>query len=84
MKKQYTIKITNILKGIAILIVMLGHYFRYAYTDSVFSGVGYSIGYFGAALFAFLSGFGIYLSYEKKDLVNIGLLINLLKYMSHF
>lgn len=66
MKKQYTIKITNILKGIAILIVMLGHYFRYAYTDSVFSGVGYSIGYFGAALFAFLSGFGIYLSYEKK------------------
>lgn len=54
---------TQILKGTAILLVIVGHYYRYADTTSIFSGVISSIGFLGAALFAFLSGYGVQRSY---------------------
>ena len=56
---------TQILKGIAILFVLVGHYYRYANINSSFSFLR-SIGYFGAALFAFLSGYGIHTSYKNR------------------
>lgn len=58
---------TEILKGIAILIVIVGHYFRYTNLNNNLKIVGH-IGFFGAALFAFVSGYGIMSSYEAKGI----------------
>lgn len=58
---------TKYLKGFAILLVLISHFYRYADTESIFSFLGH-IGFFGAALFSFLSGYGLYASYEKKGI----------------
>ena len=58
-----TLQQTNVLKGIAILIVTVGHFYRYAFNAS---GIMHSVAFFGATLFAFLTGYGITLSYEAK------------------
>ena len=54
-----------ILKWIAISIVIVAHYYRFYEKTSAISHLK-SIGYFGAALFAFLSG---YLGEINKDKV---------------
>lgn len=46
---------SNFLKGLAILFVLLGHI-----------EIGYNFGSYGVALFLLLSGYGLYLSYEKN------------------
>ncbi len=59
----------NCLKTVAVLFVLIGHYYRYAEIISV-SGVFRSVGFFGAALFAFLSGYGTCISYVHKGFGN--------------
>ena len=46
---------------------MIAHYYRYADTESSLAFVGH-FGFFGAALFAFLSGYGVCISYQKKGI----------------
>lgn len=63
------IETCNCLKAVAVLFVLIGHYYRYAEIISV-SGVFRSIGFFGASLFAFLSGYGTCISYLCKGFGN--------------
>lgn len=58
---------TNRLKFWAIMIVIISHYYRYANTDSSLHFFS-SAGFFGASLFAFLSGYGVSASYMKKGI----------------
>ena len=51
---------TDVIKGIAILIVVLGHYARFMSSPIPIAS---HVPYFGAALFAFMSGYGTMLSY---------------------
>lgn len=56
---------TKFLKGFAILLVVISHWYRFFDKDSPLSFL-YHFGFFGAALFAFLSGYGVYVSYSQK------------------
>lgn len=56
---------SDLLKVCAIFFVVTAHYYRYVNNSSCFSFF-YHFGFYGAALFAFLSGWGVYYSYEKK------------------
>lgn len=51
---------TNALKGIAIIIVVLGHFARFSGSSIPLAS---HVSYYGAALFAFLSGYGTLISY---------------------
>lgn len=53
-----------ILKVVAILMVVIGHYYRFFDAQSPLNGLK-SIGFFGAALFAFLSGYLVEINSEK-------------------
>lgn len=53
-----------VIKIIAILMVVVAHYFRFFEPNSRLSGLK-SIGFFGAALFAFISGYLAELNSEK-------------------
>lgn len=53
-----------VLKIIAILMVVVAHYFRFFEPTSRLSGLK-SVGFFGAALFAFLSGYLANINSEK-------------------
>lgn len=61
------------LKIIAISMVVVAHYFRFFEPTSYLSGLK-SIGFFGAALFAFLSGYLADINKESKiiDKIAIG------------
>lgn len=63
-----SLRSTNLLKFFAILVVMTAHYYRYADTESPLAVLGH-FGFFGAALFAFLSGYGVCISYKRKGIV---------------
>lgn len=56
---------TNLMKAIGTFMVIVSHYFRYYSVHSFFSFLS-SMGYFGAALFACLSGYGVAASYEDS------------------
>ena len=56
---------TNIIKSIAILIVVLGHYARFKNAPLPLAS---HIPYFGAALFSFISGYGTMLAYQDKKI----------------
>lgn len=58
-------KASLFLKGVAIFIVMLSHYYRYIAVTS-WAHFLYHFGFLGAALFAFVSGYGVYVSYGRK------------------
>ncbi len=60
---------TNHLKALAILMVIISHYCRYVVgrTD-VFTQCLGGIGFLGAALFAFLSGYGVCTSLKRKGM----------------
>lgn len=58
---------TKILKGIAIILVIVSHYYRYCCEGMLASLLG-SVGFFGAALFAFLSGYGLEKSYQNSGI----------------
>lgn len=68
-KKHLSINICNELKALAILLVLVGHFFGKA---DVLHGL-HSVGFFGAALFAFLSGYGTTISYLNKGIPDIKL-----------
>lgn len=57
---------STVLKGIAILLVILTHYPKDALTGTMFNGLGG----WGVSIFLFLSGYGLYLSYSKNGLKN--------------
>lgn len=57
----------NFIKFIAIFLVLVGHYFK----ESTSFNFLHSIGFFGAALFAFLSGYGIMISYSTKGISDL-------------
>lgn len=57
-------KETKIFKAIAILIVEIAHLYRYERSGAIANLIG-SLGFFGAALFAFLSGYGVEASYRR-------------------
>ncbi|WP_143461887.1 acyltransferase family protein [Levilactobacillus enshiensis] len=59
------IKLSTSLKGFAILIVIFSHYYRYIAVTSLLHPL-YHFGFLGAALFAFLSGYGVFMSYSRK------------------
>jgi hypothetical protein len=46
---------------------MTAHYYRYADVESPLSFIGH-FGFFGAAMFAFLSGYGVCISYQRKGI----------------
>lgn len=62
-------KMTNTIKGVAILIVVLGHYVRFMDNPLPLAS---HIPYFGAALFAFMSGYGTMVSYMSKKVQKWG------------
>ena len=69
-RKKYqglSYEMTAILKILAIFIVVVSHYFRYFAGDTSLKILG-SAGVFGAALFAFLSGYGVTKSYIAKGI----------------
>ena len=61
---------------------MTAHYYRYADTGASLAFVGH-FGFFGAALFAFLSGYGTCISYQKKGIVP-GIVGNFLQKLEKF
>lgn len=69
-------KTTDSIKGVAIIIVVIGHYARYM--ESPFP-VASHIAYFGAALFAFLSGYGAIVSYKDKGIDAQGYILGRIK-----
>jgi len=77
-KRYITITQTNHLKFYAIMIVIISHYFRYADVESKLHFLA-SIGFFGASLFAFLSGYGVTASYLKNGIGRGTWLFNKLK-----
>lgn len=77
------IEVTNVLKCFAFIIVIISHYFRYYAPNSTFSFLS-SSGFFGAALFAFLSGYGVTVSFVNKGFVKGYLRKNLIKFFCHF
>lgn len=62
---NFTKNDTSIVKGIAILIVIISHWYRYAAVESRFHFI-YHLGFYGAALFSFMSGYGVYKSYVNR------------------
>lgn len=62
-------KTTNGIKAFAILIVVFGHYARFKQDPLPIAS---HIAYFGAAIFAFLSGYGQFISYRDKGLGSWG------------
>ena len=69
MENRLSYKNVCVMKWIAILMIMISHYYRFFAEEIAISPLK-SIGYFGAALFAFLSG---YLAEINKDkVVKIG------------
>ena len=64
---------SNVLKGMAFLVIIVGHFYRF-YATNYSIGVFKSIGFYGAVLFAFLSGYGITRSYEIKGFFLGGIL----------
>lgn len=60
---------TAIMKAIAFFMVIVAHYYRFYSSESRFSALS-SIGYFGAAIFAFLSGYGVVKSYNANGFRN--------------
>lgn len=54
-----------VLKAVAIIMVMVGHYYRFYDIESKLSKLSF-IGFFGASIFAFLSGYGVTRSYNAK------------------
>ena len=65
MENKLSYKNVCVMKWIAILMIMISHYYRFFAEEIAISPLK-SIGYFGAALFAFLSG---YLAEINKDKV---------------
>lgn len=65
--KHLSITACNYIKFIAIFLVLVGHYFK----ESTSLNFLHSVGFFGAALFAFLSGYGIMISYLTKGIINL-------------
>ena len=64
-----TKKTTNQIKAIAILVVVLGHYARFKQNPL---HIASHAPYFGAALFAFMSGYGVFVSYKDHGLKKMG------------
>jgi uncharacterized membrane protein len=62
---KFDLRDTHILKALAIILVIISHFFRYANPDAKLSYLR-SVGFFGAALFAFLSGYGVSVAYKNK------------------
>lgn len=62
---NFTKNDTSIVKGIAILIVMVSHWYRYVAIDAPLHFI-YHFGFYGAALFSFMSGYGVYKSYANR------------------
>ena len=56
---------TAIMKAIALFMVIVAHYYRFCASKSRLSALS-SIGFFGAAVFAFLSGYGVTKSYNAN------------------
>ena len=56
---------TAIMKAMALFMVIVAHYYRFYSRGSKLSALS-SIGFFGAAVFAFLSGYGVTRSYNEK------------------
>lgn len=65
MENKLSYKNVCVMKWIAILMIIISHYYRFFAEEIAISPLK-SIGYFGAALFAFLSG---YLGEINKDKV---------------
>ena len=64
-----SIEETISLKGISIIIIIIGHYCRYTNQSGLFTLFG-KVGYLGAAVFFFLSGYGIVKSFNKNAFRN--------------
>lgn len=56
---------TAIMKAVAFFMVIVAHYYRFYSNGSRLSALG-SMGFFGAAVFAFLSGYGVMKSYNAN------------------
>ena len=78
LKHFISITETNRLKFWAIMMVIVSHYYRFADSNSPFHFFS-SIGFFGASLFAFLSGYGVSVSYMKKGIGGSIWLLNKLR-----
>ncbi|WP_340851686.1 acyltransferase family protein [Ligilactobacillus salivarius] len=62
---NFTKNDTSIVKGMAILIVIVSHWYRYVAIDAPLHFI-YHFGFYGAALFSFMSGYGVYKSYVNR------------------
>ena len=68
-KKGISKTSTNILKCCASILIIVSHYYRYCENNSTLFALS-SMGFFGAALFAFLSGYGVAVSYANNGFGN--------------